>query len=64
MDYVTTIPTVDDLLTETAIGNGLHEWRVEGGVITIRGDVLRQALADAYDSTMPDWPALVELPDA
>lgn len=59
-----TVPTVDDLLAQTAISNDLHRWRVEGGVIIISRNVLRAALEDAYDPSMPDWAALVELADA
>ena len=58
-----TVPTVTDLLEQTDIGNCLHRWRVQGGAITVRRDVLRQALEDAYDPLMPDWPAMVELDD-
>jgi hypothetical protein len=58
---MTTAPTVDDLLNSTAIGNGQHRWSVEGGAITVDRATLRQALENAYDSSMPDWPAMVEL---
>jgi hypothetical protein len=58
------IPTVDNLLAGTAIGCGLHEWGVEGGVIRIARDDLRQALEDAYDPLMPNWPAMVEIDNA
>jgi hypothetical protein len=59
-----TTPTVDDLLQSTAIGNGLHDWHCEGGTIRVSTDDLRQALEDAYDPMMPNWPALVEIDDA
>jgi hypothetical protein len=56
------IPTVDDLLAGTAIGCGLHEWwGADGGVIRIARDDLRQALEDACDPSMPDWPSMVEI---
>ena len=58
------VPTVDDLLAQTAIGNGFHQWRVEGGAITISLNELRQALEAAYDPCMPNWPAMVEIDDA
>jgi hypothetical protein len=56
-----TIPTVDDVLTSTAIGGGFHNWAVEGGTIRLPEALLRPVLEAAYDSTMPDWPALVEI---
>jgi hypothetical protein len=59
-----TTPTVDDLLQSTAIGNGLHDWPCSGGAIRVSTDDLRQALEDAYDPMMPNWPALVEIDDA
>lgn len=59
-----TVPTVDDVLTRTHIGGQLHEWNADGGVIRVTRAELRQALEDAYDPTMPDWPAMVELADA
>jgi len=54
-------PTVDDIMSRTAIGCGLHDFRTNGGVIRVRTTDLRAALEDAYDSSMPDWPGLVEL---
>lgn len=58
---MSTIPTVDAVLAQTATGNGLHQWPVEGGVISVDTATLRAALEDAYDASMPNWPALVEL---
>ena len=58
------VPTVESLLAQTSIGNGLHDWRADGGSIRVTRAVLRQALEAAYDSTMPDWPGMVELDDA
>jgi hypothetical protein len=54
------VPTVDDLLQATHIGNGFHHWHVEGGVITIARAQLILALEAAYDPSMENWPALVE----
>lgn len=54
-----TVPTIDDLMAQTAIGNGLHSWSVEGGAITVDADQLRRALELAYDPMMPDWAALI-----
>ena len=52
------IPTIADLLQSTDIGNSQHQWRIEGGAIIIDRAVLRQVLEDAYDPTMPNWPAM------
>ena len=52
-------PTVTEILSDTAIGNGYHRWAVEGGSITVTADSLRPALEAAYDPTMPDWTALI-----
>jgi hypothetical protein len=38
------VPTVDDLLQATHIGNGFHHWHVEGGVIQLTKDQLTIAL--------------------
>lgn len=56
--------TVDQMLDSTAIGNGLHQWHADAAVTTWTTEQLRPALEEAYDPDMPNWPALVELPDA
>ena len=56
-----TVPTVDDLLSSTAIGNGFHRWNVKGGSVYIDSETLRQALEEAYDPFMSGWPAMVDL---
>jgi hypothetical protein len=58
------ISTVDDLLDRTHIGGYFHEWGADGGVIRVTRHELRPALEAAYDPTMPDWPAMVEIDDA
>jgi hypothetical protein len=55
------VPTVHFLLDATLIGNGIHRWAVEGGVIEVTTEQLRAALEEAYDPTMPAWPSLVQL---
>ena len=60
----TSVPTITDLLESTDIGNCLHRWRTEGGAITIDRATLRQALEEAYDPEMPNWPAMVEIDNA
>ena len=59
-----TVPTVDDILARTHLGGRFHEWGADGGVIRVSHAELRQALEDAYDPTMPDWPSMVEIEDA
>ena len=54
-------PTVDDILSRTAISCGWHMFPAEGGPIQVRTADLCAALEDAYDPTMPDWPCMVEL---
>lgn len=58
------VPTVDDMLRRTDAGNQQHQWPTDGGAITISRGELRQALKAAYDPTMPNWPAMVEIDDA
>jgi len=59
-----TVPTVDEILALTQMSPDLNWWGVNGGAIRIGRDELRQALEDAYDPTMPNWPAMVEIEDA
>jgi hypothetical protein len=59
-----TVPTVDDVLARTHLGGHFHEWSADGGMIRVTRDELRSALENAYDSLMPNWPAMVEIDDA
>ena len=54
-------PTVDDILSRTAIGCGWHDFHADGGLIRMSTADLRAVLEDAYDADMPDWPAMVDL---
>ena len=54
-----TAPTVQELLDSTAIGNGLHSWHVDGGVVDLATERLRPLLEAAYDPSMPAWPSLI-----
>ena len=54
------VPTVDEMLDCTAVGNGFHDWAVEGGVIRVTTDELRPVLEAAYDSSNPNWVALID----
>ena len=58
-----TVSTVEDILRSTHIGCNKHQWRIpyDGGVATLTRAELRQALEDAYDPNMPNWPAMVEI---
>lgn len=57
------VPTVEEVLAGCRNSNGLCNWPVEGGSIQIPDSDLLFALEAAYDSTMPDWPSMVELGD-
>ena len=56
-------PTVEQVLMRTAIGNGLHSWDVEGGSIQIGIEQLRPLLEAAFDPSMENWIALVDVVD-
>ena len=56
-----TVPTVDEILTRTQMGPDLNWWSANGGAIRISRAELRQALEDAYDQEMADWPAIVKI---
>ena len=58
------VPTVSDLLEQTATSNGLHRWAVEGGSIEVPADVLRPILEEAYDHSNPNWVAAVAYGDS
>ena len=60
----TTPPTVGDVLARTHVGGDWHEWNADGGTIRLTHAELRPALEAAYDPSMPDWPATVEIADA
>lgn len=57
------IPTVDSLLASTAIGNGWHDWPIEGGSIRVETAALRIALGRAYDPFMPNWASFIDEDD-
>lgn len=57
------IPTIDSLLASTAIGNGWHDWPVEGGSVRIETAALRIALEQAYDPYMPSWASVINEDD-
>ena len=67
------IPTVDDVLARCErrgwadlrglgfVQARLLAWGVNGGEIMVPASELRTALEAAYDPSMPDWPAMVEI---
>lgn len=56
-----TVPTITDVLIQTSTVDCRHSWRVQGGTITLTRAELLPALEAAYDPSMPDWPAMVEV---
>jgi hypothetical protein len=63
------VPSIENVLDSNPIswdadGNRLIEWEVNGGWQWIPYAELREACEAAYDPTMPNWPAMVEIGDA
>jgi len=56
-----TVPTITDVLIQTSTADCRHSWRVQGGSVTLTRAELLPALEAAYDPSMPDWPAMVEV---
>lgn len=58
-----TATTVQEVLDQTAIGNGFHRFAVEGGSVDITTEAFRPCLEDAFDSSMEGsaWLAFVDL---
>ena len=55
------VPTVEQVLADHHLFDSIAWWDVEGGRISIDKDDLHVALEDAYDPSMPNWPAMVLL---
>jgi len=56
------VPTVDDVLEDTAVGCGYHRWPLDDGSrIEVGASLLRPALEAAYDPGDPNWVAWVEI---
>jgi 2,3-bisphosphoglycerate-independent phosphoglycerate mutase len=53
--------TVEDVLADTAVGCGFHDFAVEGGTIRVTTQKLRAALEAAYDETNPNWVVFVDI---
>ena len=58
------VPTIADVLASTHLGDHRHRWSGNGGIIRVTRAELLPALEAAYDPTMPNWPAMVEIDDA
>jgi uncharacterized protein YbbK (DUF523 family) len=54
------VPTVQDILDSTAIGNGFHDFAVEGGTVRVSTETLRAALETYHDPEMANWVALID----
>jgi hypothetical protein len=57
------VPTVEEMLESTAVGNGFHDWGVEGGIVRVSKTQLLPALEAAYEPCMPAWPVMVDMDD-
>ena len=55
------VPTVDEVMDDCYIGNGLYEWAYNGGSSRFTYEELRPALEDAYDPSMANWVGMVQL---
>ena len=60
------VPSIENVLDSNPIswdadGNRLVSWEVNGGWAWVPYTELRKACEAAYDSTMPSWPAMVEI---
>lgn len=57
---MTYVPTIQQIMEDHHLFDSIAWWDVEGGRISVSKADLLIALEAAYDSSMPDWPALVE----
>jgi hypothetical protein len=57
------VPTVQEVLDSTAVGNGFHDFAVEGGTIKVSTGTLRAVLEAYYDPEMANWVALIDESD-
>jgi hypothetical protein len=57
-----TVPTVDDVLEQAAVGCGYYRWHLDDeSRIEVGADILRPALEAAYDRNDPNWVVFVEI---
>lgn len=57
------VPTVEQVLENTAIGCGRHVFAVEGGILRTSTETLRAVLEAHYDPGMANWLALIGVSD-
>ena len=57
------VPTVQEILDSTAIGNGWHDFAVEGGTVRVSTEGLRAVLETYHDPEMANWVALIDESD-
>jgi hypothetical protein len=60
------VPSIENVLDSNPVswdagGNRLVSSKVNGGWVWVLYTELRKACEAAYDSTMPSWPAMVEI---
>jgi hypothetical protein len=60
------VPSIENVLDSNPVswdedGICLVSWKVNGGRVWVPYAELRKACEAAYDSTMPSWPAMVEI---
>jgi hypothetical protein len=55
--------TVEQVLADCYESNGCYRFGVEGGSVLLSAADLRPLLEEAYDPYMPDWVAMVVIPD-
>ena len=63
MSQFNSVPTVEEVLSDTAIGYGWHDFRIEGGTIRVPTKDLRRVLEAAYNPSMANWSTLVDESD-
>jgi hypothetical protein len=54
---------VQEVLDSTAVGNGFHDFAVEGGTVRVLTETLRAVLETYYDPEMANWVALIDETD-
>ena len=55
------MPTVIEILNDTAIGDGRNEWIVNGVILHPHRHELRDRLEEAFDPFDRNWPENVKL---
>jgi len=60
------VPSIENVLDSNPVswdedGICLVSWKVNGGRVWVPYAELRKACEAAYDSTMPSWPAMVDI---